>query len=66
MTADAFKTEGFHALQCELNLLGDPTLYLQPVDPVAAAFESTIALLPATDLPIHHQSIRHPLSVDGG
>jgi len=34
MVKDAGKTAGFHFLQCELNLLGDPTLDLRPTNPV--------------------------------
>lgn len=34
MVADAKKTKGFHFLQCELNLLGDPTLDLRSKDPI--------------------------------
>jgi len=35
----AAKTEGYHMIQCELNLLGDPTLDLRAQDPVTPTLE---------------------------
>lgn len=44
MADHARKTEGYHALQCELNLLGDPTLSLRAVDPVTPKVEAPEAI----------------------
>jgi len=57
MTDDAVKTENYHALQFELNLLGDPTLYLRPVDPIEATltfdaeFDPGVTRYTATTVP---------------
>ncbi len=39
MIEDAKKSAGFHFIQCELNLLGDPTLDLRAKDPVKPKLE---------------------------
>ena len=39
MTQHAYKTAGYHWCQCELNLLGDPTLGFRAKAPVAAKIE---------------------------
>ena len=40
----AAKTEGYHMIQCELNLLGDPTLDLRAQDPVTPALDAPKSL----------------------
>ncbi len=40
MTRHAVKTEGYHMVQCELNLLGDPTLDLRAKDPITPQVEA--------------------------
>lgn len=44
MTGHARKTEGYHALQCELNLLGDPTLSLRAVEPTTPTVDAPKAI----------------------
>jgi len=44
MAPHAAKTEGYHMIQCELNLLGDPTLDLRACDPVTPALKAPKSL----------------------
>ena len=44
MAPHAEKTVGYHMVQCELNLLGDPTLDLRAADPVSPKIEAPAKL----------------------
>ncbi len=46
MTEDAMKTAGYHFCQCELNLLGDPTLGFRTADPTTPGLSIPKKLAP--------------------